>query len=82
MDIQINGACIVLDANTDDIKEYAHLMCICGHELMRHASWIQWYYPDPYHHTAHQSQCTACGNDIKLDTFECPRFRMETVNEN
>lgn len=79
MEIQINGAVIILDADSNDIVDYAHLMCVCGHELYRHASWVQWYYPDPYHHTAHQSQCVMC--PIKNDKFTCKQFRLRTFDE-
>jgi hypothetical protein len=75
MEIFNNGASITFEP--DEIEQFHDLLCVCGHTLSRHASFIQWYYPDAYHHTGYQSQCLACGFTEDNKDFVCEKFRME-----
>jgi hypothetical protein len=72
MNIQFNGTIITVEV--DELESAYELKCVCGHKLSEHGCWIQWNYPDPFHHTMHQSQCTQCRVS---DKFECEKFRMK-----
>lgn len=73
MEIFNNGSTITWGENEDPYT----LMCTCGHSLGSHGVYVQYFYPDPTHHTGHSSQCISCG--IQKDNFVCKRF---VLNEN
>lgn len=74
MDIQINGAAIVVGEG--EMQEALDLLCVCGHKLSQHAYVVSYYFPDQTHHTLYSSQCVICMSNVETNIFDCPKFRI------